>query len=136
MQLIEKLLGVIKIFISFIVLGGCLMAFIDPKKYESTIGTVAVIIVGLIVVTYLYYLVKSALWNLNSKLYRINLFILLGLLIQFGIVYLFFYLTFFYAKQITLPILPILIVVLAINVYDTFKIYRAFKCKISKRQNF
>ena len=117
----EKLIGGLKLGISFVMIAGVAMSVALYMKGESTDGMIVSAIGVLLAVGIagfmLYYLYKTALWNLKEMEYKWNLPILLGMSFFFlGVCY-FIYLPFsagapeFVSSSLIFAILAFFIVV-------------------------
>lgn len=85
-KLIILLAGIMKILFSAVIFMGCFLA-IREANFNSKGAIFGMAVITLLASTYLYYAIRTAIWNLFFKPYRINILILLGLLIHLFFVY-------------------------------------------------
>jgi len=134
MKLIIQAIGIIKLIFSIIIFVGCFLAIIEPGVFNSAIRTLSAVAVLIVVVGfYLYYAIRTAIWNLFNKSYRGNVPLLIGVIIHLiFIVYSAVDFARFYAIDKAITVTPFILIGFVIGVYDAKKLYKSWNYKWGK----
>jgi hypothetical protein len=129
----KQIIGFLKIAASLILLLGLANALsIIYKKYDTITCIVATVSIFAIGGNYIYFLVKTGLWNIKKQPYLINIFLLIGLLFHFIITIWAAYYGSLFTKALMLTTLPFSIVGLSIGIYDSVRFFESWRLKKSE----
>lgn len=125
----RQLIGISKCGAALLFIIACLGAFTFALlTYEAIIGILTVITLASIFGLYIYYLLETGLRNFKNKGYLINIWLVIGLFLQFiftlGALY---YCTIYTTMALTT--VPFAIVGLAIGIYDLKQFFQIWKSK-------
>lgn len=124
-----RFIAIVKFLICFFLTTGLLISFFLTPDLSSTSITVESFLIA-ISATYIYYLIKTGLWNLYSNPYVLKVPIIIGLLIHFVSVGYFIYFSidnFSLQKQGLHTLIPFWLFALFIGVYDIIQLYKSRK---------
>jgi uncharacterized membrane protein len=125
-------LGVIKFLAAFVILLSCFTIVQENLKDWHVL--LVVLFIFLIFGLYIYYLVRTSIWNFNGSFYKRNIFVFIGLVIHFIFIGLcLWYETRHYKEQFFFTILLIIPFMLLCGLYDARNFYRLWK---NKRSSF
>ena len=125
----RELIGICKFGAALLFIVVCVVSFtMTLGQYEAIIGIPTVIILASIFGIYIYYLLKTGLWNFKKKSYLINIGLVIGLLLHFILILVAFYYSTIYTK-LALTTVPFAIIGLAIGTYDLKQFFQIWKSK-------
>ena len=131
-EFMKQIIGFLKITASLILLLGLANALsVIFKKYDTQtfiINTITIIATG---GNYIYFLIKTGVWNIKNQLYFINIFLLIGLLYHFIITIWIGYYGSLFTKELMLLALPFSVIGLIIGIYDSVCFYNSWKLKVN-----
>ena len=119
-----KVLGKLKLISCFILFGGALVAI---KDYINSYETTTAIIVGIIFGFYIYYLGCTAIWNLGTNIYKLNILVLIGIFFHFLIMLVFIFLGMEQKVVYKISALCSAAIGLVLGFYDLKKVYKGRK---------
>ena len=130
-----KLLGFLKFFASAILLIGTLVGlfFSINDTTEVLIIVISSLFLLSVVGIYIYYLIRTGIWNVKDKAYSINIFFVIGLVIHFlSTISLLIYSQYLFpskeeSSNLLFTTLPFFIVGIAMAIYDTKQFYKSWK---------
>ncbi|HUZ57739.1 MAG TPA: hypothetical protein VMU83_03050 [Hanamia sp.] len=120
-----KVFGILKFIVALLIFAGvCTSAFIQlSKEKDIIINILAIIIVAIFSACYLYYLIKTGIWNIKQLNYKISILLIVGILIHFLFLSLLTYMSFKGIDKTTgYTVLPFSLLLLVFGLYDVYKI--------------
>lgn len=133
----SKIIAFLKFIGSGLITLGTLIGLVSSFDKTAKILVIIFVMFFLVVFigTYLYYLIRTGIWNLRDRPYSINILLITGLLIHLlssgFILYCSQHL--FPSKQesknLLVTTLPFFIIAVAIGIYDIIKFYRTWKAR-------
>lgn len=119
-----------------LVLGVLFGVYTSFNKSDDISTTLIVdILFAIIASPYCYYLIKTGIWNLDNKVYTINILLLIGLVVHFIIaILLLIYSQHLFpseevSKQLLFTTIPFCLVGFAIGIYDAKQFFVGWKAK-------
>ncbi|MEJ7823152.1 MAG: hypothetical protein WKF85_12570 [Chitinophagaceae bacterium] len=127
----RQLLGVLKFFASLILvisfISCCKISF---NSYTGAAIGLAIMAYFLIFAVYIYYLLRTALWNFKKVGYSINALLGIGFLLHlFFCIFMIYYVVAYHAAFILTVIPVIVLFALSISIYDFIKFWKGWKNK-------
>jgi hypothetical protein len=127
-KVFSLMIGITKLSFCSLFIMGAIMS-LARAKYDSFAEFVPAAIVILIFGSYFYYLIRTGIWNLLSKNYKVNFFILAGFLLQIGVFILITHFAIFRKPLPVTVIIAIIVIEIIISCYDFMNLYKGWKIK-------
>ena len=125
----KVLLGIIKFLGAFLVFAGFSNSLVRENLGDWKV-LLQVLLILVIFGIYIYYLVRTGIWNLNNSFYKKSTFVIIGLAIHcVFIVLCLYYEMRHYKKDIFFTVMLVIPFMILCGLYDFKKLYRLWKSK-------
>ena len=123
-----RVAGILKFMVSVAGTVILIMLIFNLNMDDRVQKALTIAIISLVYGIYMYYLILTAIWNMNDRVYKVNILLIAGVLLQFSLI-----IGVLYACYTRLPIRVFITncfastIGLIITFYDSTQLYKSWK---------